>query len=140
MGWDKLVPSSSPLPISQKLLYAFCGYLFSVGRQHSAIALNLGFNGYLRAMELLCLRSTYLLLPGDTQLPSEAHGVQQAGCLLPFTKTGPNQFIPFSDLTTLAGVCHNLLQGRTKRISLLFSISYVALSEDLKRCVAYFGL
>lgn len=135
-GWDRLVPAVPPVPLSKAILYAFCGLLTEQGLRKSAMALHLCFEGYMRAMELLCLSQSDMVYPGDPRLPASNVTGHSSGCVIRWAKTGLNQFVPLSDDVLLRQV-RSL--GDTNSDDLLFGRSYSQLSDDLKACSTYFG-
>lgn len=138
--WDRLVPAVPPLPIPQNLLFGFCGHLLSVNRPVATLALNLAFDSYMRAMDLLSLTAVNLLYSEDARLPPVVLTERFGGCLVEREKTGTNQFIPLSDLVTLSGLeLHAQFSGLSS-VERLFDFSYAQFSSVLLDCVRFFGL
>ena len=103
-GWRKLCPGGSWAPLPLDLAVAAAAVLHHLGHEEASTALLLSFDCYLRIGEVVGLRCSDVVLPGDTLL-----GVRvSAGSVnLRDTKTGKDQSVVMHEelVTRLVARC-----------------------------------
>ena len=89
-GWKRLVQHRSHPPLTWELTVVFATLLAKWGRHAEAVATLLAFDCYLRVSEIVGLRYSDVVMPGDPRTGSAHTGM---ALRLAVTKTGPNQWV-----------------------------------------------
>lgn len=136
-GWDVLHPAVHSQPLSWSLTCMLAAVMLKQGWWGAAAATIVGFDCYCRPGELLRIRRSQVLLPGDLRVGSHSLG---AALSLKYTKTGPYQWVHVrrkvvGDLLRLVVSVSRYRGWRT-----LFGLSKQAYSSRFKRACELSGL
>lgn len=138
-GWNRITPARSPAPFSSEHVAAMAGYFYIIRRPLLALAIQVTFSGYLRAGELLALRTDDVCFSSDPRLA--VYDSAHAGLLIRSAKTGKLQFVSLQDqkvVAALRATVQELRMGSSN--SRVFPISYSQVSSALKSAVDHIHL
>lgn len=136
-GWDKIVRSKSPSPLSLTTVNAIPVWFASCGKIRASLAVNLGLHCFVRANEICNLKISDLCFPNDVRLPD--YLTSRSGCVVRSAKTGKNRFIRLSDDTLLRRL-HRFIASKPLSAVSLFSLSYAELSASFKTTLHHLHL
>ena len=134
-GWSRICPPVSYPPLTWDLTCVVAVQLTRSGDWRLGVGVLLSFDCYLRAGELLQLRVSDVVEPGDARAGSVLNGM---ALRLRRTKTGPNKWVEVR--RDCVKVLLRWVLARTAADSCLFPVSYAVYRKCFKRVIAGLGL